>query len=113
MTPTEPVPQLLAQTSTEERQPQWVSRAREAMLTGATIFPGVCQTCLSNGTKLLRDERSLGRCKYERGEGNFRFSSLNDEPGKLYVKNCSFHGLETMSLVYELNLDGRVLASHA
>ena len=98
MTPTEPVPQLPAQTSTEERQPQWVSRAREAMLTGATIFPEVCQTCLSNGTKLLRDEWSLGRWlrKYERGEGNFRFSSLNDEPEKLYVKNRSFHGLETM-----------------
>lgn len=99
MTPTEPAPHLPAQTSTrEERQLHQASSASEAMLTGATIFPELCQTCLSNGTKLLRDERSLGRwlCKYEWGEGNFHFRALNDGPGKLYIKNRSLHSLETM-----------------
>lgn len=99
MTPTEPAPHLPTQTSTrEERQLHQASSASEAMLTGATIFPELCQTCLSNGTKLLRGERSLGRwlCKCERGEGNFRFRALNDGPGKLYVKHRSLHSLETM-----------------
>lgn len=99
MTPTEPAPHLPAQPSTrEEWQLHQASSASEAMLTGATIFPELCQTCVSNGTKLLRDERSLGRwlCKYERGEGNFHFRALNDGPGKLYIKNRSLHSLETM-----------------